>query len=239
MDNILLRSQDRTNPGTTTPDNCQIRLNDTIKGKYKLKYLSFTNLIYNITSANNQFSYSQASTTKVATLLPGLYDGTSILSVLQTALNASTPAPSGTFACSLGSTNGYITITNNTTAFIVLSSTSTNASRILGFGYVDSSSALTNTSISPVYLPKSVCFNLGNKLGLMNSALQTRLGIYIPLNQAFGSVISFQPNQYFQEIVDFGTDGINSVLVVITDSTSNLLSLNGADFEILLEKYVQ
>src|SRR4051812_8890040 len=114
---VLIRSSDRQAASATTSDSFQLNLRENLLNRYKICSVSFTNVVYNITTSNNTFYYSQASVNNTATLTPGYYDITSIGSALVAALTAS--SPTGTFTSSYSVVTGRFTLTNSSTAFII------------------------------------------------------------------------------------------------------------------------
>ena len=231
---ILLRSLDRVNG---TSDNFTLNLNrNEMIGHYYIKAIMIPNSIYGIRSTNNTIYFSQSSTQYTATMNQGAYSTSSITTEVARAMNAA--GATGTFSATWSSTTGLINITNSTTAFSLQfgSYTNNSAAYPLGFTSSNTTSATSQTATNVLQItPVSVTILISGSGNLYNHANQTRLGVYVPMNVSFGSVNYFFPNQEFKQILAFDTTQ-NSLNIQVFDSANNALSLNGADFEILLER---
>jgi hypothetical protein len=191
------------------------------------------NLFYNVTSSNNTFYFSQGGTNYTAQIANGYYDSSSIVSPLQTALNAA--GSSGTYTVSVSSTTGFLNITNNTTAFVITNTNALNLSRTLGFGTVNPASATSQTAIAPIQIPSNVYFNIANQKKLYNPAKRSVLGVSIPLLNSFGNLIRFLPEVSYDQIIDFTTQQ-NFLQIQVTDDSNNPISMNGSEFTLILCK---
>ena len=231
---ILLRSIDRVQGSS---DNCVLNLNGAgIYGKYLLKSVSLPNTVYSIRSTNNTIYFTQSATNYVATITAGYYTSSSITTAIATAMNAVGAA--GTFSAAFLASLGTISITNSTTAFSLTFGTnkSNSAAYPLGFSLVDTASATTQTASNVLQLsPMSITILIGGRGSILNYANQSQVGIYIPLQVGFGSLNIFTPANEFRQFIYFDSPA-NSLTLQIYDSANNPVSLNGGDFEILMDR---
>jgi hypothetical protein len=187
--------------------------------------------------------FSQSGTDRVSVITPGFYTSATFITALDSALNNSTPAPAGVFSTTYSATTGKITITNSTTNFILQFNTFTvnSARKLMGFNATNTPAALTQTSANVINLTPDlgISININQNNGVKNLTTGAALCLYIPIqpgSSSFGSLISLD-SKNLEYVINL-RDNTNTIELQVCDSGSQPISLNGAEFEILLEKTV-
>lgn len=134
--------------------------------KCKLLDVSIPQSMYNINSNNNIITFTEGTslTVHTATIPVGNYASSDVLTIVPTAMNSATPAPSGTYSDNLGGYNMLLQI-QSTVSFNLLFGTANNAWKQLGF----SNTTYSSTGTTGAYLilsPYPVNFALPSYLYL-------------------------------------------------------------------------
>jgi hypothetical protein len=236
---VLIRSVDRT-IASQTSDSFYLNLAGyNLNGKYAVTSAALPNTFYSVDSTKNKIYFTQLATPYVATIASGNYNTSTLPAAVSTALNAA--GATGTFSTVYNSATATITITNTSTAWFLTFATNTtsSAARVLGFSSLNTASALTQTSdkcllLAP--LSATILFNQGSSNTGLNIAKNYKIGVYIPLTVAFGGVCNYTSTERFAQYVDFADNANGQLQLDIRDSQNNALSLNGSEYEILLQK---
>jgi hypothetical protein len=162
---IYISSSQRFNYNTTNSNNFNISCADSLYGSYRLKAISLPNTIYTVDSGiNNTFYMSiTAGPSNVLITVPNSYltDGTTLATVIQTAINTNaTIAASGVvFTVGYDIVTSKLTITNNTNPFQLDLSNNYLApiNSIIGFSYGVYNS---NTAVAPYSITSNQIVNL-------------------------------------------------------------------------------
>ena len=204
----------------------------------KLLYALIPNTIYNVTSSNNAINWNDGTATMTTTIIAGSYTTLGMITALATKMTSDS------------STNGALTVTgavSDTTFFTTLSaggnftlnmaSASTTIGAVIGFSMaatLSGASTYTGTTVPNLYLPESIFLNIlssGNTYNLSTNNSQFQFIIPIPVNA--GAFIEFKESTYFQQ--GYKTADVFQNLHVLLCQGTNPISLNGADWEFLLE----
>lgn len=183
-------------------------------------YVIFPNLIYPIRSGRNQLVINEGGGNLTATIAEGNYDITTFPTALKTALDA---AGADTYTVTISSSTYKITISSTGTFSMKFSSTSTSGDmwKILGFAYnTDTSTTASHTGTMPIRLDgdEYYCLMIDNLPSTnISSSFSTR-GIMdiIPMNNAFGDIIYYTPNQK-NNFVLTNTENLKYLRIRITD----------------------
>ena len=76
---VLVKSEDRMDKATTSATNFHIRFDEPLQGRYKLRWVTIPNTIYNINATNNTFTADGF----LLTIAPGNYNGTTIAEAVE------------------------------------------------------------------------------------------------------------------------------------------------------------
>jgi hypothetical protein len=173
---IVLKSEDRTSGSVYDG---VVPLDSTLTGNYVIESFRITNNIYNITSLNNIFYFTEDVTNIDLTIIPGAYSITDLALQIQTQLNASVDT-SNTYSINYNPNTGFYTIsrTAGVNNFNLRFSETTNSiSGETGFNNVDTISGSTDiVSNIPVdvYKPKTIYMRIEEAINQKSSAIRHR-----------------------------------------------------------------
>jgi len=237
---ILIDSKDRTS-NSNSSSNFKIQLSNFVDGTtISLKQFLIPNSIFNIvTGVNDRIVWNRSSTNYSYQIAAGKYTITNLLSTIQSGMNTT---DANSYTLSYSSTTFKTTIAGSA-AFILNWSSNPNAStsiwRELGFINNDTSSATSHTGTNVVQLHHPLTFiiqiqELGYS-GITNRGVPfTFLCI---MNSGNGEVQELSENNYFNQTVHLldHTIHLNSLTIELKYPDGSSLSLNGADWIMILE----
>jgi len=228
-----------------------IRLNEDNKistGKYKanfetfihdksvwlVKNITMAQLLYNITAANNQIRFAEGVTEFTATITPGVYDDSDILTAIKTALEA---AGAYTYNVTLQANTNRIQIAESTTVqnFSILATSNLHTAKWLGF-VQDKLSAILWLADNPLNL----LYPLSLQLLVEECTTEIRddedrfSTVYFPIKQGYGSIELVNASNTIDQKIRF-TKNAKSLTVTIVDGDFQVVDLNGGSCEILIE----
>lgn len=182
---------------------------------------------YNVRSGyNNTVQFTRSSTTYTATVTEGVYTVSTLLTALATAM---TTADSGTtFSFAASSTTNKVTLTSSNS----ITTVDTYLSKQLGFTSGQSGVSITGTNafvLGDLFL----FLRLNNLPTNLVSKVPASFRIQIP--QDPGYVVFYQPESSSAQHIDLdGQTTLNHLEVNLIDLYGGAVSLNGAEFSMLL-----
>ncbi len=194
--------------------------------RFELVNFSCFNTSYAFTSTNNKIVWRQGVTTYTTTISPGTYTSSTFCSVLST--NMGIADAGHTYACSISSTTGKLTITINTSTFeLVLSSAEFTMKNKIGF---TTSADLIGLSS---YTGDSFC-DLSNTnyyfLNITQLPIQNNYNNFIIINNVqFGDTLLYRESDYKLSCSGLN-DNFGRLTISLFDVNRSLIDLNGADF---------
>jgi hypothetical protein len=237
---LAVRSIDRINYSTTTSSNFQIQLKQGYGNVIKVKLMDFIcpNTFYKIRAGvNNYFVWNRGSTNYSFTITPGAYSIADLLNTIQNQMNS---ADSNSYVATYNSDTLTTTI-SGTGAFILNWSSNPHAStscwRELGWTQADTTSATSQTSPNCYSLerPTRLYITINE---LLQPGVSTNLGFYtfwIPINVLSGQMIQYKAQDY-EQIIQFKSPiSISTLTINLTIENNEQASLNGEEWEMMLE----
>jgi len=236
---LKISSADRTNG---TPEDFTIDFPQHLRGKtFKLAYAFIPITWYNVNETNNKFYFEEVpSVTKIATIPTGIYNNTTILNAVKTAIESVSPL---TYSVVLYPTYNKIEISapNGQTWRVYNSSDKStypnHIHKLLGLdadniGFFSQTIAGSDmVNLNPV---DSVNIQIGDVLnveGLNNQGTT----LIIPIDNNTLSYINYSPPISFQQVITFPKH-MRSLSVKVKDQSTNILGLNGIDYFLILER---
>ena len=227
---LKIDSADRINPGSTTPANFVINGNIVLHGRYAVKAVYYPTTFFNInTDLNNIIYFTENGVPKVATIQPGFYSGFgTLLTAVKSAMDTAS-AGVNTFTVTQSGLTGRISIAASTTAFqITFNSNQVSAAfEVLGFGKIDTASALLLTAASYPNLSTVRSLNINiNNIGCVSDLLNDNNStVCVPILQNLPSGIGYwEPPITFPQVFRF--ESPTKVLKVsVLDDKQSLLPL--------------
>ena len=224
---LYLDSRDATNN--------RFKLDDKIKGIWKLISFTSTNNIYNVTDNNNKIYINENGSDLTATLTNGYYDSNDLKTNLSTALNN---VCTGTVVVTFDENTNKFTITDTLNYYFTFGTNTTNSARkLIGFNQSDGTNGTSQTSdIAIDVCPhKNVFINIKenddrNVIGTsyFNSSL------IINGCQQFGETMRYENNnEYFSQYVKFRNT--KTIELEFHDINNNSIDLN-SDYSMILKK---
>lgn len=222
MSFLKIDSANRRAGDQHTPGNFQIDLYDKILGHYELQ-IAFIPADYPVIEANvnDRIPFYENSTEKIATITPGYYNSSTILTAIGTAMTTASGGHN-IYTATLNSITQCITITASTNKFYLQFGTQTtySSAALLGFKAEDSSTALTATAPNPLALNQNLAFNIqiDDAGEVINGHTGQRTTFYIPMNADLDrrEFIEYHPN--FPQRVYFKEQRSRLHIKVLSDS---------------------
>lgn len=209
--------------------------------RVQLLNLMLPNTVYNISASNNTIPFVVGVNTLTATLPVGNYTSDSLAAAVATALTSAANGTGVTFTASVSATTGQMTITASSGTFQLLFSQSGTPWRELGFTNTNTSTAasLTGPNVVQISLPNFLFINVSEFSGSNNyiaTSTQTTATFYAPLSTNGFNISQFDERDFHQVLVfSPSISGISNLTVNVQDGNGNPVSLNGADWSMLLE----
>lgn len=204
---LFVNSADRAT-GSSSNINFRIDLKQSLPrpvSGIKLDYFQCVNRFNNIISGvNDQFDWTDTSSTYNFTIPSGIYTPTELASYLQTTMNATS---SDVFTISYSAITGKFTFADATGNFTLLFSNTDNPYSLLGFANANTSSAGSHTSstISDSLIPFALMLdiNITQKNVLSTNLSSVNHSFVIPMNTyTRDALIEFKSNNDFIQYFD-------------------------------------
>lgn len=235
---VLVRSIDRTANSSSSSD-FTVNLPQAVEGIYIISNILFPNTIYCFESGvNDKIYFYENSTSKTATIAPGVYTSSSVLSAIKTAMDTASSGHNS-YTVSYSSTTRKLSFSaSNAFYFEFSASTGDNCARQLGFA--DDTDTASGTSITaPNVIDLVGAHSLLMRIDQAYEALEStgdsnHATVWIPISASFGTyqqAVSLQHN--IQKITLGRTKHLK---IKIFNSKNQAISLNGGNFELLLTK---
>lgn len=231
---LLLRSADRSSGNSS--DFWINELPTTLEGDYIVKNVALINTVNTIrTGINDTLQFVYGVTPKTATVAAGVYStGAALATAVQTAMNAQ----QNNFTVTYSSTTEKLTITSSGSNFTLVSG---QIFLVIGFDLTASASSTAAASqvsdnfinLNPLL---SVSINCQQSLRASWESIcpAPKSGsIYVPLARTWGSTESYTALDLMQTL---SFNRSKNVRFIVCDTSNNTVSLNGSEWEILLEK---
>lgn len=223
-----------THKGTSSNFIYDIGYNYQYKG-YKIHRLVIPYSWYVIKDKNNSVGIVDSdSNNYTLTLSKGTYSVNSLVTEIKSKLNGLTS--SDIFDVTVNSSNGKMTIINNTGNFEILFSNSLLAD-VLGYDKVDldgsssyTGSKVVNNTLSIIYLNSS---KLSSTPNIRTSNSNGTVIEAIPVDITFGGYIIYSPQ--FKNIIKGSVRQVNRLDFFFTDEFGDILDFNGIDVLIDIE----
>lgn len=219
-------------------ENNKYKLDNTIKGLYKLVSFVSTNNMYNVNDTNNKIYLDEFNgvgfTSLETTLDNGFYDSTDLTSHLSSKLNN---ICTGSVSVSFNDNTRKFTITNTLNFYFTFGSNTSNSSRkILGFNEQDGTSALSQTSNNVIDL--NTCKNIFITITEDNNRDIKGIDFFnssflINGVGSFGEVLRYVDSDNFHQYVNFRN--VKTLHISFIDNNNNTLDLN-SEYQIILKK---
>lgn len=251
---VVINSERRQNTsGTETSTNFTYRLNRSFSRitEIVIQSIQFPFTFYAVNSTNNQLRVTRG-TTKTVSIPYGNYTATSMISVLNVALNNVTDPITGyayngfageTFSVSYSSITMKFTITNGN-SFQILSESDdalSTMSKCVGFRVSSTlaTSAIGDSTINlagPKYIKIQSTFltrPTHHKPLYADNSYSTTLFI-LPVNAGFGSFVSTDIQIPIRLTYKFSVLNTNDIDFQVSDENGNILDLNGNDWSMYM-----
>lgn len=217
-------------------NNNKFTLDNYISGVWKLLSFSFTNNIFNVNNHNNKIYFTEASTSRTATLTNGYYDINELKTEITTQMNS---VSSSTFSITLDTKTRKYTFTNSpvTNFYFTFGTNTTNSARkLLGMNKTDGTSSTTQTSDKPIDL--NTCQNIFITINEDNNTDINGLSFFnasLVINGVgeFGQTLRYNNNDNFDQYVRFRNT--KTLIINFHDSNNNNIDLN-SEYQIILQK---
>lgn len=240
MSLLYISSHDHLSSGNSS--NCTIPLPTHWTKIHSVSLESFIvpNTSYNIRAGVNDYiPFRRSSTNYAFQITPGSYTITSLLSAIQTGMNA---ADANTYTCTYSAITMKATIAGSG-AFILNFATGTNAStscwRELGFSQADTSSTTSHTGSNVVSLekPSTLFINIPELRYPVSTSNSADYHTFIvPLTENAGNLVFFSTTSQFDQRIAFSSPISFSELTFLLKDRSNVASsLNGGEWAMILK----
>jgi hypothetical protein len=233
---------------TDTPANCHLKIQGiALQGVEKITLVQFLipNVLYNVlTGVNDRVCWNRSSTNYNFQIPAGQYSITSLLSAIQTGMNA---ADSNSYTLTYSSSSFLVTVAG-TGAFTLNWSSNPQAStgcyQQLGFMKTDTSSATSQTGSNVVDLsiPEFIFMDLNELPGFIGtssaSGISNKNNFIIPLYQSGGNLVFVSEQENIHEEIRFNTPiNISSLTIQLRDKNGSLIDTKGANWHAILEMH--
>ena len=211
------------------------KLDNPIKGEFKLVSFCFTNNIFNVNDTNNKIYMNETGNDLIATLTNGYYDLTDFKTNAQTAMNSQL---GGTLTIINDSNTNKFTFTNtNNFYFTFGTNTSNSARKLLGFNAIDGTNNTSQSSDYPIDLNtyKNIFVDISQNndknidgINFFNTSLIIN-GI-----GNFSENVRYIPNDNFDQCIKL-SQWSKQIEIKIHDANNNDINLN-SEYELILKK---
>lgn len=242
-----------SNPGET-PTNFTYQFNRSFSRitEILIQSIQFPFTFYAINSSNNQLRINRGATHTVV-IPPGNYTATSMIAMLNVALNNATDPSTGypyngftgeTFALSYSSTSMKFTLTNGNPFTVYSAGTDPLSTMAKGLGFQADSGTNVLSAVSdsvanlagPQYLrieSEFLSAPTQHKPLYADNSYSTTLFI-LPVNAGFGSFVSTDIQIPIRLTYKFAVANTDIIDFTVVDENGNLLDLNGNDWSMYI-----
>lgn len=230
QERILVKSLNRNSNSTSSSD-FTIDLPRAIQGNYLVRYVHMPNALYNVVANSNDTVYTSLGN---ATLTAGYYSSSTFATMLQTRLQVANV----NFTAAIHPDTKKVTITNTGAFTLNFATTIASAAGLLGFLNANTASATSQTGTNTVNLiwSQSVSIHI-NKASSQIETSSNSYGsaghILVPFTVAYGSYEIVEHSRIEQWVT---MDRTSNLSIKLYDTQGNAASLNGAEWEMLLQK---
>jgi len=233
---LVLNSQDRV---SGYPHQYKAYINPALESfkKVELYNISMPNTIYNITSVNNLIYFSEGSTALVATITPGAYNSTSILTAISTAMTSSSTS-SYTYTATFNQNTFMITITSTGSFTLTFSTNTTNsAGYILGFTTNTSAgTSQTGNQVIQLNQPLFYYITISQFPICVKSTNSIDMATFVFSSTAnAGNIETYNVLQRYCEIFTYDNQNIKEIDVKLSLPNNQVPNLNGGDWIMILK----
>lgn len=222
-----------------TNSNGRVKIPELMKGDYRFEMFTTTNLIYNVSSLNNNFSivyFDGGSNLYDIVLTPGNYSYLDLANEIETQLNATVVG--GSFTVDYDTISGKYTITEAANTFYFIFVVVNSAYKLMGFNYENQSNleaSKTSDNPSQIYPNQVIYLRLGEDDDLnIRGSSSFSSSLFIPVNSEFGEKFDYKINtESLCQIIRLNST--SGLTFRFHDSNRKDIDLNGADWEILLK----
>ncbi len=190
---------------------------------------------YNVSAAlgNNTFIVNRSSTNYTYTVPDGSYNITTLMSQIQTGINA---LDANTYVITYSTTTFLVNISGSA-AFVVKGTGLIN--KLLGFPTTDSSSSTSNSasSVPQLYHPETAYLMI-SQLGVSTttSFANDQATFTIPISENSESIQQYDSNSNYDQIIEFLFPiTLHQLDITLKMKNNQILNLNNADFDFILE----
>jgi hypothetical protein len=236
-----LTSYDKLN-SSDTPSNCTLKLNTSLQNvrKITLSQFSIPNTIYNIRlGVNDRVCWNRTSTNFNYQIPPGQYTILTLLSQIQTGMNA---ADANTYVLSYNTNNFLVNISGASTFILNWSSNpqaSTSCARQLGFLSVDTSTNTSQTGTLSVDLsyPEFIFVGIAEIPSFLTTSSQfsltNRFSFCIPLIDSGSSLLFISPETMENRVKFESPLNLYNISVTLKDKDGNFIDTIGANWHMV------
>lgn len=228
---------------TTTPSNpIAVSLATPINSVVGVELLSATipKTLYNITALNNLLTFTDGTGTFTITLPPGAYGATTLLTAIQSAMNAVSPG----YTVAIGATTFKVTITYAGVGNITLSF---DAARSIGptLGYLPTSLTGAQTYTAPKVISLDQPYDwfvVCSQARASGSTTGTLTGFNwsIPMGGSIsGDIVVWTTNEEYSSRVAISKTNLKALNFAICDDQGAALDLQGAEWSLLIRCYCE
>lgn len=242
---IVVNSENRNTPTTTTSTNFIISLANPINERYiayALKSATIPKSYYNVQSGRNTIQILDSVNTKTIVVPPGNYTLALLMSTIQTAINAVSP---DTFTITYDAVTARVTITStfndfaiNPNAFGLESLVVQQLGWNLGINYTSLTGSLTAPNMADVSGIKSAYIEIAEFTKYVRNTTNAFHNFRIGMNGQFGDVIYWTDesgyHQYFN-VQQANKSNIKNLNIRLVDEYGEDLDLNGLEWAFTLQ----
>ena len=236
---FVVDSRDRVT-GTSSDFKVYVNPAVTAVNRISLCNVTFPNTVYNVNSNNNIiyfFEYVSSSTQLTATITPGAYNYGTLLTAIQTAMNAAS-VHSFTYTATYSATTFMITITSTGSFGLSFGTYTTNSiANIIGFT-INTSNATSQTGNQVIQLYQSTFYYIDIRefpiaTKSTNSLDYGTFVINTSVNS--GNVEDWNLLNSYHQVQTYEGQNLQELNVRLRDRNNQILNLNGADWSMILE----
>lgn len=230
---ILIKSSDRTSASSSSSD-FRIELPKPIQGDYIVRYIQCPNALYNVVAGSNDTVYNSIAN---ATLTPGYYSTSTFATMLQARLRAA--EGNNNFQATVDPDTKKVTITNTGAFTLNFATTTASAAKLLGFTNANTASATSQTGTNTINLiwASSIIIEVKEcsyAIDSTDDASAYRGHLVVPFTVAYGSLERISHNDLYQALTF--AKPVKTITVKMYDNEANSVSLNGAEWEMLIQE---
>jgi hypothetical protein len=234
MQRIIIKSSDRTLPGTTTSSNFSIDSRIIFEGTYQVQTIYCPLNFFNVYARNNQIYFREGGTNKVATIAPGFYAGAATLMTNVAAALTAASGGTNTYTVTQDVLTNALTITASAVGFTLTFGTNTlnSAAELLGFPVVDANSTPLSITASKQWNVATVrCINfIINDIVALTDTKRNSCTVTCPILGDYQSVQYYEPTIQAPQLFTF-RDRANTLQIKVVDD-------NGVELPLQSEWYM-